>query len=484
MQSAGCGTGSRRTWVILQAAICLLHSALASPQLVWQATYDGPSHGEDKVTGLATDPSGNCYLTGYSYGDTTDYDFATVCVNASGRTVWASRYGSPLHCEDRPWCLARDSAGNVIASGGTIADFSVGWDYQTIKYAPAGDVVWLRRQDFAFHYDDKPAAMSVGPGNSLVIAGASRRRPVPAAERQPSAENRTDWDISLVKYAPSGDTVWTRLYDGQAGLDDYAAAIAVDEQGNCYVAGKTTTRRSTDIALLKFRSDGSLAWHREIDGAGHSADMAACVLLDHAGHVYVVGSVTGAATSFDYEAACFDTGGRLAWQRQYDAAGRVDIAAAACLDPEGNLVVTGQSTGNATSFDIATVKYSPAGGLLWARRYNGPRNAADRGWCVATDRHGQVVVGGNSVGATSYPDLLLTCYSPGGDSLWTFRYSGTGAGEARPVAIQVRTGPPSEAADAPPRLLVAGYASMAQTGFDYLLLLVDPDGRREQSPGR
>ena len=38
-------------------------------------TYDGPVHGEDKLTGLVTDTAGNCWLSGYSFGDTTDTGF-------------------------------------------------------------------------------------------------------------------------------------------------------------------------------------------------------------------------------------------------------------------------------------------------------------------------------------------------------------------------------------------------------------------------
>jgi len=448
---------------------------------LWQSTYDGPVHGEDKVTGLVTDAACRCFLTGYSYGDTTDYDFATICVDSTGTTRWTSRYGSPLHCEDRSWCLARDSAGNIIASGGTIADFAVGWDFQTIKYHPSGDTAWLRRQDFTLQCDDKPVALGVGPGNVIWIAGASRRKPGPG-------NSRSDWDISIVKYSPAGEILLTRLYDGTGRLDDYASSLAIDDSGNCYIEGKTTSvSAGTDIVLLKYRSDGTLAWHRDIDGPARASDMAAVVLLDRVGRVFVIGSVTGRASSFDYFVAAFDTAGRLLWQQQYDGAGRVDVAIAACLDAAGNIIVTGQSTGNGTSFDIATLKYSTAGRLLWARRYDGLRGAADRGWCVTTDRQSRVYVGGNSIGATAYPDILIISYTADGDSLWSFRRSGTGSGEARPVALQAWDAEgenPGPGIPKLPRLLVAGWASMASTGFDYLLLLLDPADRRRNGTRR
>ena len=462
---------------------------LAAPRVVWTARYDGPVHNEDNLTGLVTDSAGNCWISGYSFGDTTDFDFAALCVSPQGKTVWTRRYGSPLKCEDRSWCLARDSAGSIVAAGGSIADFNIGWDFLLIKYNRVGDRVWLRRYDSPFHSDDKPAALAVGPNNCLYVAGFSRHKPVP--DSQPTTRNprltRTDTDVSLVKYSAKGDTLWQRFYNGRAGMDDGAAALAVDRAGNCYVVARLVNRQpGTDITLLKYRADGSLAWFRDIDGPGHSTDLPTAVLLSNpqlATHlsllasrlsplVYVVGSVTGAGTSFDYYTSCFDTTGNQLWLQTYDGDGRVDIASAACLDSAGNIIVTGQSTGAASSFDVATVKYSPTGERVWARRYNGTRNGADRGSCIVAGRQDRVIVGGSTVGANGFPDMVLLGYSAKGDTLWTFTHAGTGPGESKPVIILPAPGN-SQPVTRKSQLFVAGYENNAGTGSDYLLMLLE-----------
>jgi len=469
-------------------SLCLCGRASGlTPTVVWRTTYDGPVHGEDKLTGLVTDTAGDCWLSGYSFGDTTDFDFATLRVSPKGKTAWTRRYGSPLKCEDRPWCLARDSAGSIIAAGGSIADFNVGWDFTIIKYNRAGDRVWLRRYDSPFHSDDKPAALAVGPKDCLYIAGFSKHKPVP--DSQPATRNpqlaRTDTDVSLVKYSAKGDTIWSRFYNGRAGMDDGAAALAVDRAGNCYVVAKVVNRTpGTDITLLKYRADGSLAWFRDIDGPGHSADLPTAVLLSNSQLVtrnsqlvYVVGSVTGTGTSFDYYVGCFDTTGNQLWQQTYDGTGKVDVASAACLDSSGNVIVTGQSTGVASSFDIATVKYSPTGEQVWARRFTGTRNGADRGSCIVADRLDRVTVGGSSLGATGFPDMVLLGYSAEGDTLWTFTHAGTGAGESKPVVI-LPAPRNSQPATRNSQLLVAGYENNTDTGFDYLLMLLETEGSK------
>ena len=82
--------------------------------------------------------------------------------------------------------------GNIV-TGGSIADFKLGWDFLTIKYDRAGDQVWLRRFDSPWHSDDKPAALAVGPENCLYVAGfAQHRPPVQGVNAEGPRTRRTD----------------------------------------------------------------------------------------------------------------------------------------------------------------------------------------------------------------------------------------------------------------------------------------------------
>jgi hypothetical protein len=61
--------------------------------------------------------------------------------------------------------------------------------------------------------------------------------------------------------------------------------------------------------------------------------------------------------------------------------------------------------------------------------------------------------------------MVVLAYSAEGDTLWTFTHAGTGPGESKPVIILPAPGNS--------QLLVAGYENNTESGFDYLLMLLE-----------
>ena len=62
------------------------------PIVEWIARYNGPGNEEDSAYAIAVGPSGNVYVTGYSYGSGTDHDYATIRYDRDGNEVWVARY--------------------------------------------------------------------------------------------------------------------------------------------------------------------------------------------------------------------------------------------------------------------------------------------------------------------------------------------------------------------------------------------------------
>jgi len=103
---------------------------------LWTARYDGPANSGDEAHDLAVDAQGNVYVTGGSFDDTTEADYATIKYDSGGNRIWLARYNGPANWEDVGNALAVDGLGNVYVTGGS-PDTATSCDYATIRYSPA-----------------------------------------------------------------------------------------------------------------------------------------------------------------------------------------------------------------------------------------------------------------------------------------------------------------------------------------------------------
>ncbi|HXG01391.1 MAG TPA: T9SS type A sorting domain-containing protein, partial [Bacteroidota bacterium] len=148
------------------------------------------------------------------------------------------------------------------------------------------------------------------------------------------------------------------------------------------------------------------------------------------------------------------------WVRRHNgyptAVPPVDVATALVTDDSGNVYVTGYGPGPTSGQDVFTVKYAPNGDSLWAQYYNFPAtNGGDRGWAIALDAFGNVIVAGESWGGTAVPpatgfDYLVLKYSNSGTLVFAQRQTAS-SGPSDDAAQAVAT-------DSAGNLYVTGYA--------------------------
>src|SRR5439155_21149025 len=103
--------------------------------------------------------SGNVFVTGYSYGSGGSYDYATIAYSGVGVPLWTNRYDAPARKDDQAYGIATDSSGNVFVTGSSVG--SGGYDYATISYSGAGVLRWIARYDGDAHSSDAPAGIAV-----------------------------------------------------------------------------------------------------------------------------------------------------------------------------------------------------------------------------------------------------------------------------------------------------------------------------------
>ncbi len=225
------------------------------PLLLGFSTYLGGSDG-DYANGVATDSSGNIYVTGY----TLSSNFPTL--NAYQKT-----------------------------SGGSYDGF-------LSKFSPTGSLLFSTYLggsggDFA------NGVATDSTGNAFIIGGTySTNFPTLNAYH---TTNTGGSDAFLSKFSPSGALLFS-TYLGGSG-DDYGYAAATDSSGNVYVTGETSSRifpllnayqayygGSGDAFLSKFSSTGSLLFSTYLGGSG--IDYANGVATDSSGNVYLTGSTS------------------------------------------------------------------------------------------------------------------------------------------------------------------------------------------------
>src|SRR5574341_975267 len=277
------------------------------------------------------------------------------------------------------------------------------------------DTAWVRRYNGPpGNSEDEASALALDGIGNLYVTGSS-------------VGSETSFDYATIKYAPNGDTLWVRRYNGPGNSYDDALALAVDGSGNVYVTGRSYSGTYADYATIKYAPNGDTLWVRRYNGTGNGYDYASALAVDGSGNVYVTGSSEGSGTFSDYATIKYAPNGDTLWVRRYKGPGNPgDGALALAVDGSGNVYVTGYSVGSGTYYDYATIKYASNGDTLWVRRYNGPGNFYDVAYALAVDGSGNVYVTGYSVGSGTFSDYATIKYAPNGDTLWVRRYNGPG----------------------------------------------------------
>ncbi|MBZ0155889.1 MAG: SBBP repeat-containing protein [Alphaproteobacteria bacterium] len=139
---------------------------------LWVARYNGPGHRGDSAAALATDSSGNVYVTGRSYGGGTSFDYATIAYDPSGNELWVARYNGPANLQDHAAALAIGPSGNIYVTGYSTGS-GTGWDYATIVYDPNGNERAVTRYNSPANGDQIATAMAIGPYGGIYITGYS-----------------------------------------------------------------------------------------------------------------------------------------------------------------------------------------------------------------------------------------------------------------------------------------------------------------------
>jgi hypothetical protein len=361
----------------------------------WVARYDSGGGTNDLVRGLAVDKDGNVILTGTS---------VTVKYNSDGVEQWTAPYGGRA--------LAADTNGNVHVTGFSEVDFA------TVKLNATGSNVWLR----TYNYDGGISVTNPIDISQAIAVDASGEH-VYVAGIVPWSCDRFGcyWQFAALKYSAVGALQWfTNYYPLQYLAGSEVRKIVLGSDNSIYITGNLRGGNGKIFLTSRISALGQVAWVKYLIPA--IPEGVTDAMMGSGERLFLTGAYIKDVDFIVYETFKLNVNGGVLWQREYGPNNGYHKANAIALDTNGNVYVTGQSTGIGTGQDWATIKYDPDGNQLWAIREDGPAHGDDEAVAIAVDNAGAVYVtgwqtvpgGGTEIVTIKYAELQNIQRQPNG----------------------------------------------------------------------
>ncbi len=386
-------------------------------------------------------------------------EITTRQYNPQGTLVWEKNTAT-VNSFDFLTDMTVDQEGNVYATGQSLDPVS-SYDYVTVKFDNEGVRQWVARYAGPDSVEDTPVGIVVDDSGNVYVGGST------GAGHQA--------DFLIVKYSPSGEQQWTKMYDGPGNGRDVPAALKLDREGNILITGSSDGQYGgtyQDIATVKYNPSGDLLWVTRYTGPENDSDEGTAVGLatDDSGNVFVSGWARSGPGNIDYLTFKYNSLGAEQWMRTYDdSVHSYTIPRAMTVDDSGNVYVTGDVVLSGGQSMFVTVKYSNEGVLQWLGKYQGGAGF-NRPVAIAVGLTGEVYVTGVSEGA--YPngmDYATVKYTAAGIMEWGVRDSISPSSLDYPAGIVVAPNG---------NVIVTGSSSVYSAGVDVLTVQYGPGGER------
>jgi len=385
---------------------------------------------------VATDVSGNSYITGY-FTDTISFGGITlqspamglpetflVKYDPLGNVLWAKQSGLTTGF-GYAYSVAVDASGNsfitgifwgTLGFGGvTLSNIAKYGDVFIVKYDPNGNVLWAEQAT-------TPTNGSYGWGNSVAV-DASGNSYITGQFLNTlffgsyTITSPSSYDMFLAKYDANGNLLWaTQAAPANSSAYANAYSVSVDGPGNAYVTGqfantytfdaytvqspRTKYGDSTDVYLAKYDPNGNVLWVDQgiaLDANSWRGYSVACDTLSMGGGYLAVRGNSNMAVPFKLKMG-------------------VDTFNLKTTNRSCNVILQFDSAGNILCGDIYTTSNKGVG-------YSGDsvKNSAD-GNALGVNHAGKYIYAGGVVDTASV--LGMDSLNMGGGMPYVARWSG------------------------------------------------------------
>src|SRR5579883_1160242 len=304
------------------------------------ATYYGGS--EEYGLAVTTDLNGNVMMTGAAVTGfpVTNGAFQATCggnedafvvkFDGNGNRQWATYYGGTK--ADYGGGIATDISGNIFITGSTYStNFPVtAGAFQTnlaatnpgqgnafiVKFSGAGQQLWATYYGGS-SYEDGNAIATDSSGN-VFITGMTGSSDFPVTAGADQTTYGGGDDAFIVKFDGYGNRQWATYYGGPG--TDYGTGIAIDADGNVLITGGTRgsfpvtsdafqSNLTNSAFIVKFNNNGtSRLWATQF-GSTNSQVTTYCsaITVDSTRSIIITGTTNETGSNFPVTSGAFQT---------------------------------------------------------------------------------------------------------------------------------------------------------------------------------
>jgi uncharacterized delta-60 repeat protein len=362
----------------------------------------GSSESEEGLS-IATDDSGNIYITGWTNATSTGNDDVFLAkYNSSGAQKWNATWGGDGNEYGND--IIVDDSGNIYITGSIISPGEEDSDVFLLKYNCSGirqwNITWGNKDDDSYpegYGDDNGYGICIDGLNRIYLTGISWGRGP---------------DAFLAQFNSSGSEQWNTTWRGvseDAGLD-----VAVDSMHNIYIVGEEGL--DSDILLAQYNSSGIQQWNTTCGTGG--VDRGYGIAIDNSNNIYIAGRILLGMRGEAFIAQ-YNTSGIQIWNTSWgstDWEWGLDIT----IDNLSNKVyMTGatESFGNG-KLDAFLVQYSSSGIQQWNSTLGGIEE--EESWGVALVNSNKIcIVGRTESFGNGKVDGFIAQYNSSGALIWS-----------------------------------------------------------------
>jgi len=382
-----------KIFILVGLNLFLINCFAQQPTQEWVRRYTDTSAANWSNNGIKTDRMGNIYVLAESG------TFGFIKYSPAGNFITIASYFPPGYLNGGGDYFDVTPNGDVYITGKISINFN-SWIY-TIKYNTNGVAQWGKL--YIPDNSDASNDIKVDKNGNTFIIGTSLIG--------------TQRFGLIIKYSPTGDTLWTRKFNNGQNTAGFVKMI-LDDSNNVCVTGLITN--GGHFFLGKYSPSGDLIWYNSMS----QYDYGRGIGMDINGNLYIVGTSTVGSDEVSYLLKS-NNNGNIQWAKYYGGyvSGSESLWGPAISSDGNSIYYTARKFNTSSGTDIVTIKYNSLGDTQWVKLFNGiPYYNLPAG--ITIDKYNNIYVIGTVYFPSTAGDFTTIKYLPSGIQEWVATYTG------------------------------------------------------------